>query len=79
MPRSIQWHEEAWQQLQQLPVQLRREALAIAGALMADPLPPGAETYEPVPGTYRLETGHVTLLYRLVSDEVDIVYVNPNG
>lgn len=72
-------HEGAWQQLRQLPVQLRHEALTVAGALMADPLPSDAETYEPVPGTYRLETGHVTLIYRLVTDEVDIVYVNPNG
>lgn len=79
MPRRIQWLPQAWDQLQNLPGQLRKEALAAAGQLMVDPLPPGTETYGAVPDTYRLNTGHVTLFYRTVDDEIDIVLVWANS
>ncbi len=79
MPRSIRWLDDAWAQLRDLPEQLHKEALEAAGHLMADPLPAQSQTYEHVPDTYRLDTGHVTLFYRVVGDAEDIVRVRPNS
>lgn len=78
MPKSVRWLDEAYAQLQALPGQLYEDALAAAGRLMAVPRPAGSGAYEPVPDTYRLNAGHVTLFYRLVDDEIDIVRVRPN-
>jgi hypothetical protein len=46
---------------------------------MLDPSPPEAEIYPAVPDTYRLDTGHVSLFYRIIGDEIDIVLVWPNS
>ncbi|MFC7570194.1 hypothetical protein ACFQU9_44445 [Actinomadura namibiensis] len=77
MPRNVQWRGAAWTQLQELPEELRRDALLAVGGLMADPLPSGSETYE-APDTYRLTTAYVTIFYRLIGEEIDVVYVRPN-
>ena len=79
MPKSIRWLDEAWAQLAELPDQLHKEALETAGHLMADPLPAGSEIYPDVPDTYRLAIGYVTLFYRLLDDEIDIVRLRPNS
>lgn len=79
MPRDIHWRGSAWRLLLELPEQLRRDALSAVGALMAAPLPPEAAPYAPVPDTYRLDTGYVTVFYRLVGDEIDIVYIRANS
>lgn len=78
MPRRIQWLAPAWDQLQDLPGLLSKEALTLAGALMVDPFPAAAEVYDAVPDTYRINSGHVTLIYRTVGDEIDIVLVRAN-
>lgn len=78
MPKSVRWLDEAYAQLRALPGQLYEDALAAAGRLMADPRPAGSEAYEPVPDAYRLNVGHVTLFYRVVGDEIDVVRVRPN-
>lgn len=80
MGRLIRWRDEAWDGYAALPAALRTEArLAVVG-LVEGPLPaPGAVPYEHVPDTYRLDTGHVTLWYRVVGDEVDVVYLRANS
>jgi hypothetical protein len=65
--------------LLELPEAMRREALTTIGALMVDPLPLGSETYPEVPDTHRLVTGYVTIFYRLLGDEIDIVHLRPNS
>jgi plasmid stabilization system protein ParE len=78
MPRAVRWLDEAYDQLQELPGQLYADAQAAAGRLLADPHPPGAEPFKPVPDTWRLDTGHVSVFYRVTGDEIDIVRVRPN-
>jgi hypothetical protein len=46
---------------------------------MTDPMPPESEAYPDVPDTYRLVTGYVTIFYRLLGDEIDIVHLRPNS
>lgn len=79
MPRRVQWLEKAWTALGEFPQRLRAEALEAAGKLMADPFPTASQTYVHVPGAHRLDTPNVTMIYRVVGDEIDIVYVRPNS
>jgi hypothetical protein len=79
MPKSIRWLDDAWAQLGELPEQLRKEALATAGRLMADPLPAESQTYEAVLDTYLLASGQVSLFYRVIGDAIDVVRVRPNS
>lgn len=78
MPRRVNWLDDAWDLFLALPEQLREEILSAVTSLMDGPLPAG-EPYEPVPGTWRLATPYVTVWYRLVSDEIDVVYLRANS
>lgn len=79
MPRNVRWLGSSWDLLLELPESMRKEALGAVGALMTDPAPPESEPYPDVPDTYRLATGYVTIFYRLLGDEIDIVYLRPNS
>jgi hypothetical protein len=56
-----------------------RSPLTAVGALLADPLPAEAEPYPEVPDTFTLTTGLVTVFYRRIGEEIDIVYLRPNS
>lgn len=79
MPRNVHWLGSSWNLLLELPEAMRKEALGAVGALLADPLPAESEVYPDVPDTHRLVTGYVTIFYRLLGDEIDIVYLRPNS
>ncbi len=78
MARKVHWRDTAWALLMEVPAELRKEALAAVVSLMDSPLPAG-EPYEPVPDTWRLATAYVTVWYRMVGEEVDVVYLRANS
>jgi hypothetical protein len=78
MPRNVLWRGSSWAQLQALPEEMRKDALTAIGGLLADPMPATSQTYPPVPNAYQLTTAYVTIFYRIVDEEIDIVYLRPN-
>ena len=79
MPKSVRWLDHAWTQLHAMPGRLRRDALEAAAQLMTDVHPDGARTYPAVPDTYQLDTPTISLYYRVIGDDVDVVRVEPNS
>ena len=79
MPRNLRWRDPAWALLMELPAKMQQDALTAVGALLADPLPAEAEPYPEVPNTFKLTTGLVTVFYRRVGEEIDVVYLRPNS
>jgi plasmid stabilization system protein ParE len=79
MPRSIRWLDDAYAQLQALPPVLHKGAQEAAGSLLSDPYPEGSAPDQVLPDTFILRTGFVTIFYRLVGDEVDVVGVWANS
>ena len=79
MPRSVRWLAAAWAQLQALPDELYKSALQAAASLMVDPYPRGAEPDREIPDTFVLRTEWITLWYRVIGDEVDVVGIWPNS
>jgi hypothetical protein len=79
MPKSVRWLDHAWAQLTAMPEQLRKDALEVSSRLMADAYPEGWRVYEAVPDTYRLDTPRISLYYRIIGADVDVVRVEPNS
>lgn len=79
MPRSLRWLAAAWDQLQELPPEMFKDAQRVAGALLADPYPQGAEPDPEIPDTFLIRTTLIVLFYRLSGDEIDIAGVWPNS
>jgi hypothetical protein len=79
MPKSVRWLDHAWTQLHAMPGQLRKDALEAAALLMTDAYPEDARAYPAVPDTYRLDTATISLFFRVIGDDVDVVRVEPNS
>ncbi|KAB2350315.1 hypothetical protein [Actinomadura rudentiformis] len=79
MPRSVRWLAAAWDQLQELPTEMFKDAQRVAGGLMADPCPQDAEPDPEIPDTFIIRTKLIVLFYRLSADEIDIAGVWPDS
>jgi hypothetical protein len=79
MPRSVRWLAAAWDQLNELPSEMFKDAQLVAGGLLADPYPQDAVPDPEIPDTFVIRTWLTIVFYRLSGDEIDIAGVWPNS
>jgi mRNA-degrading endonuclease RelE of RelBE toxin-antitoxin system len=76
---NVRFRDEAWNLFLALPTTMREQVVDLLAVLVETPIPPGVKAYEHVPDSYRADVDDVTVFYRIVGEEIDVVYLRPNS